>query len=125
MKHGRGGFLASEFDALERNEALSLLVQCLAQLPPMLKKVLAMHYNENLPLADIAACCGLPESEIDQIHAQTLEVLQTMLAAELGLAVLRQADAKWTTAQSPTAVPKPQDAGLKQRHPSDQKPKQV
>ena len=101
IKHGRRGFLASEFDALERDEALSLLVQCVAQLPPMLKKVLAMHYNENLQIADIAACCGVTEFEIDQIHAKTLEVLQTMLAAELGLAVLRQASAKWTKLQFP------------------------
>ena len=100
MKH-TGGVLASEFDALERNEALSLLVQCLGQLPPMLKKVLAMYYNENLQIAEIAACCGLTEFEIDQLHAKTLEVLQTMLAAELGLAVLRKADAKWTTRSLP------------------------
>ena len=96
----RGGFLPSEFDALERNEAFSLLVQCLARLPPTLKKILAMHYNENLPLAYIAACYGLTEFEIDQIHAKTLEVLPTILAAELGLAALCQTDAKWTAAQS-------------------------
>ena len=83
MKNGRGGFLASEFDALERNEALSVLVHCLAQLPPMLRKVLALHYNEGLQIADIAACGGLTDFEIDQIHAKTLEVLETMLAPNL------------------------------------------
>jgi DNA-directed RNA polymerase specialized sigma24 family protein len=83
MQHW-GDFLPSEFDALERNEAMSLLAQCLTRLPPTLKKFLAMHCNENLPLADIAACFGLTEFEIDQIRAKTLEMVPTILAAELG-----------------------------------------
>ena len=78
----------SEFDAFERNEVLSLLVQCIAQLPPTQKTVLAMYYHENWQPAEIAACVGLTECEIDQIRAETLALLQTMLAGQLGLAEL-------------------------------------
>ena len=52
--HDTGGFLASGFDALERNEALSLLVQRIERLPQLPKKVLAMYYYEKFPLDEMA-----------------------------------------------------------------------
>ena len=60
----------SEFDAFDRNEVLSLLVRCIAELPPTQKTVLAMYYHENLRLAEIATCVGLTECEIDQIRVR-------------------------------------------------------
>ena len=67
-------------DALERKEVLSLLAQRMAELPDMPKKVLAMYYYENMRLSEIAACFGLTESRICQIHTQTLGLLRNYLA---------------------------------------------
>jgi RNA polymerase sigma factor FliA len=66
-------------DVLERKEILSLLAQRMAQLPTMPKKVLAMYYYENMRLSDIAACFGLTESRICQIHTQAVASLKTYL----------------------------------------------
>jgi len=67
-----------EFDALQRDDVLELLVQCIAQLPLTPKTVLAMYYHENLELAEIAACLDLTESEIEQIRAETVGLVQNM-----------------------------------------------
>ena len=76
MNCRRMGSLSSAFDALERNEVLSLLVQRIAQLPPMPKKVLAMYYHENLRLAEIAACFALPEYQIEETLIETVDLLR-------------------------------------------------
>ena len=49
----------SAADALERKEIISLLVERMAQLPEMQKKVLAMYYYEDMPLSKIAAILRL------------------------------------------------------------------
>jgi DNA-directed RNA polymerase specialized sigma24 family protein len=64
---------------LGREGALSLLSQKIARLPPWPKKILAMHYHEHLPLSEIAACIGVSESLISQIHAQTVALLRNYL----------------------------------------------
>ena len=66
-------------DALERKEVLSLLAQRMEQLPPVPKKILAMYYYENMRLSEIAACFGLTESRICQIHTQTVGLLRKYL----------------------------------------------
>ena len=66
-------------DVLERKEILSLLAQRMAQMPAVPKKVLAMYYYENMRLSDIAACFGLTESRICQIHTQAVASLRTYL----------------------------------------------
>ena len=70
-------------DVLERKEVISLLTQRMAELPEMPKKVLAMYYYENMRLADIAACFGLTESRICQIHTQTIGLLRNYLTSLL------------------------------------------
>jgi RNA polymerase sigma factor (sigma-70 family) len=55
----------------------------LAKLPEIQKKVLAMYYHENRKLSEIAACFGLTESRICQIHTQTVGVLRNYLASML------------------------------------------
>ena len=65
--------------ALGREEVLLLLSQKIAELPPGLKKVLAMHYHEHMPLPEIAVCIGVTESLISQIHAQTVALLRNYL----------------------------------------------
>ena len=66
-------------DFLDRKEVLSLLTQRMAELPDTSKKVLAMYYHENMPLAEIAACFRLSESRICQIHTQTIALLRNYL----------------------------------------------
>jgi hypothetical protein len=50
------GALISKLDASEREEALSLLVERIAQFPLTAKKVLALYYNEGFHPAEIAIC---------------------------------------------------------------------
>jgi DNA-directed RNA polymerase specialized sigma24 family protein len=78
-------FSISEFDTLPRNEVLELLVQCISQLSPTQKTILAMYYHEDLEPAEIAACVGLTEGELDQVRAETVGFLRTMLAAQIGV----------------------------------------
>jgi|SRR6516162_2386520 DNA-directed RNA polymerase specialized sigma subunit len=73
----------AEFDALERDEVLSQLVQLIEQLPETPKKVLAMYYYEDLHPTEIAAWLGLTEDEIDLIRTQTVRLLQTKLFRDL------------------------------------------
>jgi RNA polymerase sigma factor FliA len=66
--------------ATKSSESLSLLAQRMAKLPEMRKKVLAMYYYENMKLSEIAACFGLTESRICQIHTQTVGLLRNYMA---------------------------------------------
>jgi RNA polymerase sigma factor for flagellar operon FliA len=47
-------------------------------LPSVQKKVLAMYYYENMQLCDIAACFGLTESKMCQIHLQAVTSLRSL-----------------------------------------------
>jgi DNA-directed RNA polymerase specialized sigma subunit len=75
----------SGFDNLQRDDVLELLAQCIAQLPRTQKTVLALYYHEDLEPAEIAACLDLTECEIEQIRAETLELLQSTLGGQIGL----------------------------------------
>jgi RNA polymerase sigma factor for flagellar operon FliA len=66
-------------DVLDQKEVLSLLAQRMEQLPAVPKKVLAMYYYESMRLSEIAACFGLTESRICQIHTQTVGLLRNYL----------------------------------------------
>jgi len=88
----------SEFDALSRDEVLELLVQCISRLSPTQKTILALYYHEDVEPAEIAACVGLTEDELDQVRAETVGLLQTMLIAQIGLPEL------------PASFDKPHDA---------------
>jgi RNA polymerase sigma factor for flagellar operon FliA len=72
-------FCASAYDVVERKEIIALLAERITQLPEVPKKVLAMYYYENLRLADIAACFGLTESRICQIHTQAVSQLRVYM----------------------------------------------
>ena len=95
---------SSIFDALQRDDVLELLVQCIAQLPQTPKTVLAMYYHENLQPIEIAAFLALTECEIEQVRAETSGLLRTMLAAQL--AELRQR--RQGAAERPGVLPKVQ-----------------
>jgi len=74
----------SALDALERKEIISLLVERIAQLPEVQKKVLTMYYYENMPLSEIGAIFNVSDARVCQIHRQAVAVLRkylTMLSA--------------------------------------------
>ena len=75
----------SEFDALQGDVVLELLAQCIAQLPLAQKTVLALYYHEDLAATEIATCLGLTDCEIDQVRTETVGLLQSILAAQIGL----------------------------------------
>jgi DNA-directed RNA polymerase specialized sigma subunit len=75
----------SEFDGLQHEAVLELLAQRIVELSPTQQTVLAMNYYENLEPTEIAACLGLTECEIEQVRVETLGLLRTMLAAQIGV----------------------------------------
>ena len=83
MDFQRMDSLNCEFDPSDRNEVLELLVQRIAQLPRIPKKVLAMYYYENLRPAEIATEFGMTENEIELIRTQTVRLLQNELVGDL------------------------------------------
>lgn len=66
-------------DRMEKEELMALLVQRIAELPEIPKKILAMYYHQNMRLAEIAEVFDLTESRICQIHAQTVIGLRAYL----------------------------------------------
>jgi len=83
MDFQRMDSLNCEFDPSDRNEVLELLVQRIAQLPQIPKKILAMYYYENFPPAEIATEVGMTENEIELIRTQTVTLLQNDLVGDL------------------------------------------
>ena len=105
----------SEFDALQRDEVLELLVECISQLSPTQKTILALYYHEDLEPAEIAACVGLTEGELDQVRAETVGLLRTMLVAQIGLPELpasfdRPQEAEIGLPELPPNLDEPQEA---------------
>jgi len=74
-----------EFDASRRDDMVELLARCIAELPLTEKTVLALYYHEDLAATEIATCLGLTDCEIDQVRTETVGLLQSMLAAQIGL----------------------------------------
>ena len=54
-----------------------LLVRCIAELPRLQKKLLALYYLENMPLVDIAAGFGPSEARTCRILVGTIDLLQS------------------------------------------------
>ena len=74
-----------EFDASQRENIVELLARCVAELPATQQTVLALYYHEDLEPTEIAACLELADCEIDQVRAETVGLLQSMLADQIGL----------------------------------------
>ena len=83
LREGFTDSLNCEFDPSDRNQALELLTQHIAQLSQIPKKILAMYYYENLRPAEIAAGLGLTENEIKLIRTQTVRLLRNKFAGDL------------------------------------------
>jgi RNA polymerase sigma factor for flagellar operon FliA len=83
MDFHRKGPLNCELDSSDRNEVLELLTRCLAELPRIPKKVLALYYYENLGPAEIATGLGVTGNEIELILTQTVRLLRNKLVDDL------------------------------------------
>lgn len=57
-------------------EDILLLAQCIAELPGLERKLLALYYLENMSLADIAAGFDLSEKRSCQILVGSIDLLQ-------------------------------------------------
>ncbi len=66
-------------EELERVELHRLLVDQIAKMPELPKKVLAMYYFENMRLSEIAVVFNLTEGRISQIHTQSVLSLRNFL----------------------------------------------
>ncbi len=66
-------------DALEREDALRLLQECLRELPERDARVLALYYYEELRLREIAQLLGVTESRVSQIRHAALKTLRALL----------------------------------------------
>jgi RNA polymerase sigma factor FliA len=74
------GYVEEGPDAeLERSEVRSQLAQALAQLPERERKVLALYYEEELTMAEIARVLDLSESRISQLRTLALSRLRVYL----------------------------------------------
>jgi DNA-directed RNA polymerase specialized sigma subunit len=75
-----------EKDSAQHKEAVLLLAQRIEELPGLQKKVLAMYYFENMPLADVAARLGLSKIRICQI---LVEISAQLFGADHGTPQLK------------------------------------
>jgi DNA-directed RNA polymerase specialized sigma subunit len=57
-------------------EDILLLTECIAGLPSLERKVLALYYLENIPLVDIAAGLGLSEVRTCQILVGSIDLVR-------------------------------------------------
>ena len=64
-------------EVMEKEELKQHLVNRMAELPDVQKKVLALYYFEGLRFAEIAEVFDLTESRISQIHRQAVTKLRT------------------------------------------------
>jgi RNA polymerase sigma factor FliA len=63
-------------ETIQRDELKDLMIQQLAALPNLPKKVLAMYYFEGMRFSEIAEVFDLTESRICQIHKETVTKLR-------------------------------------------------
>jgi RNA polymerase sigma factor FliA len=69
--------------AVERSQMRALLGRALAELPPRERRVLALYYEGELTMAEIAAMLGLSESRISQLRSLALTRLRAHMTAML------------------------------------------
>jgi DNA-directed RNA polymerase specialized sigma subunit len=62
-------------ELVEYEEILALLIERIGQLPLISRRILAMYYYDTFPLPEIAACFGLAEHQIEETHAETVDLL--------------------------------------------------
>jgi len=67
------------YQAIEKEEQKEMLVQAIEKLPEKEKLVVALYYQEELTLKEIAAVLKLSESRISQLHSQAIARLRGKL----------------------------------------------
>jgi RNA polymerase sigma factor for flagellar operon FliA len=66
-------------DSIQKQELQQLLMERLATLPAIEKKVLALYYFEGMKLAEIAEIFEVTESRVSQIHKKSVTALRIYL----------------------------------------------
>jgi RNA polymerase sigma factor for flagellar operon FliA len=74
---------------LERSEQKALLAGAVGQLPERERRVLALYYEEELTMAEIAEVMGLSESRISQLRSLALSRLRVTLRGNRPMVVHR------------------------------------
>ncbi len=64
---------------LEKEERIRLLAQRIEELPAQQRRILAMHYHENMRIGEIAEVFGVSSSRVSQVHARALAELKAWL----------------------------------------------
>lgn len=67
---------------LDARESRARLARALARLPDKERQVLSLYYLEDLKLKEIGEVLGVSESRVCQIHAQAMERLRKLVAAQ-------------------------------------------
>ena len=91
---------------LERAEERAELRRAVADLPERERRVLALYYEDELTMAEIARVMGLSESRISQLRSLALSRLRTSMRAERRVAG-RAAPRGELAATPPVRVPQP------------------
>jgi len=68
------------FTGVEQEERIKMLEEAIAKLPEKEKTVIALYYQEELTLKEIAAVLKLSESRISQLHSQAIMRLRGRLS---------------------------------------------
>ncbi|MGI6119348.1 MAG: FliA/WhiG family RNA polymerase sigma factor [Desulfosporosinus sp.] len=70
------------YQAIEKEEQKQMLAMAVEKLPPKEKLVVALYYQEELTLKEIAAVLKLSESRISQLHSQAIMRLRGRLSRQ-------------------------------------------
>lgn len=70
------------FSTVEEHDRLQLLTEAIDKLPEKEKLVVALYYQEELTLKEIAAVLNLSESRISQLHSQAILRLRGRLSRQ-------------------------------------------
>jgi RNA polymerase sigma factor for flagellar operon FliA len=76
----------SPLETVTRRERARLVAERLQELPDMQKKVLALYYDQDLRLKEIAQVFGLTEARISQIHSKAILAIRGYLERQDDLA---------------------------------------
>ncbi len=68
---------------MERLELTHHLAKAITELPDRERKILALYYEEELTLAEIAEVIGVGESRVSQLRTQAIASLRSLLKASI------------------------------------------
>jgi len=66
-------------DEVSKKELAAAVAEAIDRLPPKLRQVLALYYQEDCTLREIGAVLGVTESRISQLHSEAMHRLRAMI----------------------------------------------